>query len=324
MPAQNIAPQRILCLYTGGTIGCVPTAQGLAPMAGVLQEPIVELLASLPNQVQLTLREYPQLLDSSSMQPKDWLRIAKDIDAEYDHFDGFIVLHGTDTLAWTAAALHWQLAHIAKPVVITGSQRPWLMPNSDAPANFELALHAACGKQAGVMVAFGGQLLPGFAVKKLDADADCAFAAPNWQEKWPAHPTEQYHFQPINPALNILAIKLFPGSEAWLAQSLNHQSFDGIAIEAYGSGNLPSNTQLESILTQLANQGTVFINCSQCIAGEVRQGHYAAGDFMQQINALPAGRMSIEAATTWLYTALTANSTQQMRAKAWQSAQLMV
>lgn len=322
MPAH--APQRILCLYTGGTIGCVPTAQGLAPMTGVLQQPIAKLLAKQATPPQLTLREYPQLLDSSSMQPKDWLRIAKDIDADYDHFDGFIVLHGTDTLAWTAAALHWQLAHIAKPVVITGSQRPWLVSGSDAAANFELALHAACGKQAGVMVAFGGRLMPGVAAKKLDADADCAFAAPNWQGLWPVPPTEKYHFQPVNPALNILAIKLYPGSEAWLAQSLCQAKIEGIAIEAYGSGNLPGNTLLNTALKQLAQNGTSIINCSQCIAGEVRQGHYAAGDLMQQIKALPAGRMSIEAATTWLYTALTANSTQEMRAKAWQSAQLMV
>jgi L-asparaginase len=324
MPAQNIAAQRILCLYTGGTIGCVPTLQGLAPMAGVLQEPIAELLTSLPTQVQLTLREYPQLLDSSSMRPEDWLRIAKDIDADYAHFDGFIVLHGTDTLAWTAAALHWQLAHIAKPVVITGSQRPWLSSDSDAAANFELALHAACGKQAGVMVAFGGQLLPGFAVKKLDADADCAFAAPNWQGLWPVTPTKKYHFQPVNPTLNILAIKLYPGSETWLAHSLSQSTIEGIAIEAYGSGNLPSNTQLKLALQQLAQRGTVVMNCSQCIAGEVRQGHYAAGNFMQEIKALPAGRMSIEAVTTWLYTTLRPNLTHDMLNKAWQSALLMI
>jgi L-asparaginase len=294
-------------------------------MAGVLQQPIAKLLARDQfAHIQLTLREYPQLLDSSSMQPRDWLRIAKDIDADYANFDGFIVLHGTDTLAWTAAALHWQLAHIAKPVVITGSQRPWLVGGSDAPANFELALHAACGEQAGVMVAFGGQLLPGVAAKKIDADADCAFAAPNWQGLWPVSPTAKYHFQPVNPTLNILAIKLYPGTESWLAQSLNQSVIEGIAIEAYGSGNLPSNTLLHTALQQLAQNGTSIINCSQCLAGEVRQGHYAAGDFMQQIKALPAGRMSIEAATTWLYTALKPNLTHDTLSKAWQSAQLMI
>lgn len=325
MPAQNIAPQRILCLYTGGTIGCIATPHGLAPAAGVLQQPIADLVAmAAAPQCQVVLREYPNLLDSSSMQPSDWLRIAQDIDANYADFDGFIVLHGTDTLAWTAAALHWQLANLAKPVVITGSQRPWLASDSDAPTNFKLALHAACGQQAGVMVAFGGQLLPGVAVKKLDADADKAFAAPNWQGIWPARPTAAYYLQPVNPALNILAIKLYPGTEAWLANSLKLQNFEGIAIESYGSGNLPSNTHLEATLQQLAQRGTIITNCSQCIAGEVRQGHYAAGDFMQQIKALPAGRMSIEAATTWLYTALAPNLTHETLSKAWQSAQLMI
>ncbi|MGL4995885.1 MAG: asparaginase domain-containing protein, partial [Deefgea sp.] len=238
--------------------------------------------------------------------------------------DGFIVLHGTDTLAWTAAALHWQLAHIDKPVVVTGSQRPWLQSGSDAPANVELALRAATGPQAGVIVAFGGQLLPGYAVKKLDADADSAFAAPNWLGVWPNTPRENYRFQAVNPDLNILPIKLFPGTENWLAQSLSQEKAQGISIESYGSGNIPSNTQLQSTLLNLAQYGTTFINCTQCISGEVRQGHYAAGDFMHQIKALPAGRMSIEAATTWLYTAITANSTQESLAKAWQSAQLVV
>ena len=325
MPTHKLAAHRILCLYTGGTIGCISTAQGLAPATGVLQQPIQELAAKLqPEAIELTLREYPQLLDSSSMQPKDWLRIAQDIHDAYEQFDGFIVLHGTDTLAWTAAALHWQLAHIAKPVVITGSQRPWLQSGSDAQANVELALRAATGEQAGVIVAFGGQLMPGFAVKKLDADADAAFAAPNWSGVWPSAANENYRFQPVDPELNILPIKLFPGIENWLAQSLIQQNIRGMAIESYGCGNLPSNTHLESSLLSLAQRGTFFINCTQCLRGEVRQGHYAAGDFMHQINALPAGKMSIEAATTWLYTAIKADSTQDSLAKAWQSAQLVV
>lgn len=322
---SNNASHRILCLYTGGTIGCVPTAQGLAPATGVLQQPLQSLVAKLqPQAIELTLRDYPQLLDSSSMQPKDWLRIAQDIDDAYEEFDGFIVLHGTDTLAWTAAALHWQLAQIAKPVVITGSQRPWLQSGSDAQSNVELALRAATGEQAGVIVAFGGQLLPGYAVKKLDADADAAFAAPNWQGIWPSAPSENYRLQLVDPNLNILPIKLFPGTESWLAQSLANKNIEGIVMETYGSGNPPAYTPLKLALLHLAQQGTLIINCTQCIRGEVRQGHYAAGDFMHQINALPAGRMSIEAATTWLYTAIKADSTPDRLAKAWQSAQLVV
>ncbi|MBM5571344.1 MULTISPECIES: asparaginase [Deefgea] len=325
MPTPKLAAHRILCLYTGGTIGCMPSPLGLAPAAGILQQPLQQLTrASHRQTIELTLREYPQLLDSSSMQAKDWLRIAQDIHNAYDHFDGFIVLHGTDTLAWTAAALHWQLAHIAKPVVITGSQRPWHQAGTDAIANVELALQAATGEQTGVIVAFGGQLLPGYAVKKLDADADAAFAAPNWDGIWPNIPRENYHFQALDPSLAILPIKLFPGTESWLAHSLTRPDIKGIVIESYGSGNLPSNTPLESALLQLAQQGTVVINCTQCLRGEVRQGHYAAGNFMQQIKALPAGKMSIEAATTWLYTAIKPDSTQDSLAKAWQSAQLVV
>lgn len=325
MPTPKLAAHRIFCLYTGGTIGCIQTPNGLAPAQGVLQEPIQKLLASLSvPHIELVLREYSQPLDSSSMQPKDWLRIAQDIDTAYAQFDAFIVLHGTDTLAWTAAALFWQLANIDKPVIITGSQRPWFQSDSDAPANFQFALEAATGEQSGVMVAFGGQLLPAHAVKKLDADADIAFAAPNWQTDSHQPAKAKYQFHPVNPQLNILAIKLFPGCEDWLAQSLSQQHFEGIAVESYGSGNLPSNTHLQQVLLHLSKNGTTFINCTQCIRGVVKQGHYAAGDFMHQIKALPANKMTIEAATTWLYTAIKPDSTQDSLAKAWQSAQLVV
>ncbi len=325
MPTQNIAPQRILCLYTGGTIGCIATPHGLAPAANVLQQPIAELVSMATSpQCQVVLREYPQLLDSSSMGPKDWLRIATDINDNYADFDGFIVLHGTDTLAWTAAALHWQLAQIDKPVVITGSMRPWLASGSDAPANFSLALNTVCSQRMGVIVAFGDKLLPGYAVKKLDSDADCAFTAPNWQGQWPAPPTSAYQFHPVDPLRQILAVKLFPGTQAWLAQSLNPLTIDGIALETYGSGNLPNDPALKTALQRLALHGTIIINCSQCIAGEVRQGHYAASDLLQQINAFAGGRMSIEAATTWLYTAIKPDLTCEALRKAWQSAQLVV
>ncbi|QZA82204.1 asparaginase [Deefgea piscis] len=325
MPAQYKAPQRILCLYTGGTIGCAPSPLGLAPKAGILSPVITNLLAQEHNLgIALTLREYPEALDSSSMQPSDWLRIAQDIDAAYHQFDGFIILHGTDTLAWTAAALHWQLNQIDKPVVITGSQRPWLELGSDAPANFQLALDAVQSQRHAVMVAFNGLLLPGYAVKKLDADADAAFAAPNWQGEWPSTQPGNYQFYPLNPSLNILSIKLYPGSETWLASSINSQVFAAIAIETYGSGNIPDHFLLKSALKNAVNAKSLIINCSQCIRGQVRQGHYAAGSFLQEINALAAGRLTIEAATTWLYTALAKKTDQDSLRKAWQTVAHMV
>ncbi|MCB5195788.1 asparaginase [Deefgea salmonis] len=325
MPAQHKAPQRILCLYTGGTIGCAPTPLGLAPKAGILRPVITDLLTQENNLgITLTLREYAEVLDSSSMQPADWLRIAQDIDAAYHQFDGFIILHGTDTLAWTAAALHWQLSQIDKPVVITGSQRPWLEMGSDAPANFQRALDAVQSQRHAVMVAFDDLLLPAYAVKKIDADADAAFAAPNWQGEWPRIKPGEYQFCPLDPNLNILSIKLYPGCETWLASSINTQVFAAIAIETYGSGNIPDHFLLKSALKNAVQANSLIINCSQCIRGEVRQGHYAAGSFLQEINALAAGRLTIEAATTWLYTALAKKTDHDSLRQAWQTAAHMV
>ncbi|WP_297572097.1 asparaginase [uncultured Deefgea sp.] len=325
MPAQHKAPQRILCLYTGGTIGCVPTPLGLAPKAGILRPVIADLLTQENNLgITLTLREYAEALDSSSMQPADWLRIAQDINAAYHQFDGFIILHGTDTLAWTAAALHWQLSQIDKPVVITGSQRPWLEMGSDAPTNFQRALEAVQSQRHAVMVAFDEFLLPAYAVKKLDADADAAFAAPNWQGEWPSIKPGKYQFCPVDPSLNILSIKLYPGCETWLASSINTQVFAAIAIETYGSGNIPNHFLLKSALKNAVQANSLIINCSQCIQGQVRQGHYAAGSFLQEINALAAGRLTIEAATTWLYTALAKKTDHDSLRQAWQTATHMV
>ena len=311
--------KHLLCLYTGGTIGCVSGAQGLSPVAGVLREPIVQ--AAQQQGLALDWIEYPQLLDSSAMTPHDWRLIACDIDRHYADFDGFIILHGTDTLAWSAAALHWQLGSSHKPIVLTGSQRPWLQAGSDAPANIALAMQAASGPQAGVIVAFGGELLPGVAVKKLDADADRAFAAPNWSGLWPRANDRPYALQALNPDLNILAIKLYPGCEAWLASHLVHSECDALLLECYGSGNLPSLPALHTALTQLAARGTIIVAVSQCLAGEVRLGHYAAGDLLSAIGALAAGRLSIEAATTRLYTLL---GRQENIATLWQNDGLML
>ena len=322
MPTPKHAAQRILCLYTGGTIGCVASEHGLSPAANILRSPILAMAAQ--HGVEIDYLEYAKLLDSSAMTPQDWLRIALDIDQHYADFDAFIILHGTDTLAWTAAALHWQLGSSQKPIILTGSQRPWLHELSDAPANFALALRVACDARGGVMVAFGGQILPAYAVKKLDADADQAFAAPNWSGQWPVSHSHRYQIRRVNADLNILAIKLYPACETWLAANLAHTECDAIVVECYGSGNLPDSQPLHAALRQVAARGTIIVTASQCIAGEIRQGHYSAGDIMQEIGALPAGRLSVEAAVTRLYTLLPQRLSKEDWLKLWQNDGLML
>ncbi|MBS1156878.1 MAG: hypothetical protein H6R07_2802 [Proteobacteria bacterium] len=305
--------KRILCLYTGGTLGCLPSQQGLAPAPGILNTPIAELAAHLPGSPRVELLEYPQLLDSSSMGPADWNRIGADIAGHHADYDGFVVLHGTDTLAYTAAALSFQLEHLAKPVIVTGAQRPWFMADSDAPANVSAALEHALGDWPGVRVAFGGRLLPGARVRKTDADNNQAFSAPNWDGQWPTPvaPTTPARCFTIDPQARIIGIKLYPGLTGdWLATALT-QPQQGIVLETYGSGNLPEHAGLIAALEQQARAGAIIVNCTQCLAGHVQQGHYATSSSLQRIRALPAADMTPEAALTKLYylqaTSATAN-----------------
>lgn len=295
--------KRILCLYTGGTIGCLPTAQGLAPAAGSLTSPLTELATGLPESPQIELVEYAELLDSSSMGPADWNRIGADIVKYHDDFDGFVILHGTDTLAYTAAALSYQLEHLAKPVLITGSQRPWHTEGSDAPANVAAALNNAIVGKPGVRVAFGERLLPGTRVRKSDADRNQAFTAPNWDGHWPDTPTTNSPASliEVDPAARIIGLKLYPGfSYDWLRAALA-TPMQAIVIESYGSGNLPAHPGLLDALQNQAKAGAVLVNCTQCHAGNVQQGHYAASSILNQIGALPAADMTPEAALTKLY-----------------------
>ncbi len=295
--------KRLLCLYTGGTIGCLLTPEGLAPAPGVLGMELAGLVRQRCSHLQVELVEYPQLLDSSSMGPAGWNRIAADIATYHEAFDGFVILHGTDTLAYTASALSFQLENLAKPVVLTGSQRPWLAHGSDAPANVAAALLCASGGRPGVQVAFGGQLLPGNRSRKTDAEHDLAFSAPNWNGNWPDYPDNPGPLRnvAVDPGARIVGIKLYPGfSNDWLARALT-EPLQALVLESYGSGNLPDHPGLLSALEKQADSGTLIINCTQCLAGHVRQGRYASSSTLARMGALPAGDMTPEAALTKLY-----------------------
>jgi L-asparaginase len=294
---------RILCLYTGGTIGCVPSPHGLAPAPGVLDAPIRALAASLAGRPEITLLEYPELLDSSSMGPADWNRIGADIARLYAEFDAFIVLHGTDTLAYTAAALSFQLENLGKPVIVTGAQRPWLQEGSDAPANVASAIKEATTGKPGVRVTFGGKILPGFNARKTGTEHDDDFSAPNWDGSWPdVSPAADFRFVRINPSARIAAFKLYPGlSYDLLIAALEKAPMAGLVLETWGCGNLPQRADLIEAIYWQARRGAVIVNCSQCLTGIVRPAHYAAGHEIARIGAIPAGLMGPETAITKLH-----------------------
>ncbi|MBE9610347.1 asparaginase [Chitinilyticum piscinae] len=312
---------RICCIYTGGTIGCQPGPEGLAPALDDVAERLHALLE--PREL-LSFRSLPRLLDSSCMQPSDWQVIAREVAQALQDHDGVLLLHGTDTMAYTAAALSFMLDGLAQPVLLTGAQRPWFMPGSDAPANVQLALQALRQPQAGVWLAFGGELLHGRYVHKWDADADRAFIAPNA----PAHArapasvaARPVSCRPLADDASVLALKLYPGcSAAWLGQGLLARPPDALVLECYGSGNLPDDPDLLAALLRLAGQGVPIVVASQCPAGTVRLGVYQAGSVLARIGAIPAGRLGSAACVAQLHVLLAeCANTDELRSR-WQNA----
>lgn len=299
----------ILCVYTGGTIGCEPSPEGLAPAAHILQAPIAALAREL--EISVDWLELEPLLDSSSMGPADWNRISAHIATDYADYTGFVILHGTDTLVYTAAALHYQFENLGKPIILTGSQRPWLQNGSDAPANVRAAFIAAATRPAGVRIVFGSQELPAWGARKIDTEADNAFMAPDWDGTWPAvEAAGPWRRLQIQPELAIAGFKLYPGaSYDLLAATLLQQPLAGLVLECYGTGNLPNHPQLLAALSQQARQGCHIVICSQCPHGPVHLGHYAASQPLAHWGATSAAGLTPEAALVRLYVQLSQANT---------------
>src|SRR5437764_3570361 len=174
--------KRVYIAYTGGTIGMRRTRDGYSPEPGYLQQQLDAMPELRHDSMPLvTINEYAPLLDSSNMTPREWVKIAHDIAGHYDDYDGFVVLHGTDTMAYTASALPFMLNGVAKPVIITGSQIPLCEVRNDARENLITSLLIASTYNVPeVCLYFGGKLLRGCRAVKVSADGFAAFDSPNF------------------------------------------------------------------------------------------------------------------------------------------------
>ena len=299
--------KRIFVIYTGGTLGMQPTPRGYQPLAGWLEQQLRQLpelqQAEMPDFV---LHEYAPLLDSSDMQPADWQTIAADIHAHYDDYDGFVVLHGTDTMAYSAAAVQCLLPGLGKPVIFTGSQIPLAEAGSDAPANIRNALYAAAHSgitQVGIV--FHRQLLPAEYATKVDAQGLAAFAAPNAKPllEW----KDQYlNLQELLPVKNgnkpelktvtekkIAVLTLHPGMDFELtAQWLAHP-WDAVILQTFGSGNAPQHPTLLTALTAASARGVRIVNRSQCARGTV-QNTYSGAYALAECGVVAGGDQTLE------------------------------
>ena len=324
-----VEPRRVLLLYTGGTIGSVmsPGSGGLEPIDfNEIHRHVPEL-----HQPERTLEalSFDPPMDSSNVGPAHWQRIAGLIADAYDRFDGFVVLHGTDTLAYTASALSFMLEGLSKPVILTGSQLPIGLPRTDGRENLLAAVELAAACDASgqarvqeVAVYFGSSLYRGNRVHKQSAESLQAMVSPNFPPlaevgveiayaprslTSPAHPSTSSN--PSRPPFRLHAglqphvawLPFFPGiSLAYIEQVLSWPALRGVVFSTFGSGNAPDLPGLAPALAHAHARGVVSVHVSQCGHGSVHPDRYATAHQLRDAGVVPGADMTPEAALTKL------------------------
>lgn len=329
---MQMAKKRIYVAYTGGTIGMQHSAQGFIPVPGFLTSTVKAMPEFYRSEMpDFDIHEYNPVIDSSDMTPAHWLEIAKDIQQNYELYDGFVVLHGTDTMAYTASALSFMLENLQKPVIITGSQIPLAQLRSDGQVNLLNSLYlAAYYPIAEVALYFNNQLFRGNRATKADADGFNAFASPNYPPlleagihievnsgvlaELPKHP-EVLRIAEITPQ-PISVVTLYPGISPDVIKNMAAAPVRALIIKSYGVGNAPQDPQILAALTDAAKRGTVIVNCTQCFKGKVNMGGYATGHALALCGVSSGHDMTLEAALTKLHYLLSQPLTsEQIRAK---------
>ncbi|XP_048047722.1 60 kDa lysophospholipase isoform X3 [Megalobrama amblycephala] len=343
--SPDISPNveaRVLVINTGGTIGMTYHNNVLSPepnaLVGTLrklpilhdeqyaqqtrlyeyykpQENTLVLPLSKQNKrIVYTILEYSPLLDSCNMTTDDWATIGKDIEKHYEQYDGFVVLHGTDTMAYTASALSFMCENLGKPVILTGSQVPIYEMRNDGRDNLLGALLIA-GQFVipEVCLYFHHKLYRGNRVTKVDAGSFNAFNSPNlpplanaevdikinWDTVWRANTTAKFTVQ-TQMNRNVGLLRLFPGITADTVRAFLQPPMDGIVLETYGSGNAPDNrADLLDEIRKATERGLIMINCTQCLRGSVTTS-YATGQALSDAGLVAGCDMTPEAALSKL------------------------
>ena len=312
--ATATAPRRrVALLHTGGTVGMVRGDDGAyAPRRGALAQALARLPELRdPRLPEVQLEELDTLLDSSDVRPTDWQRFADRVAAALaGGAHGVVVLHGTDTMAYTASALAFLLEGLPGPVVLTGSQVPLVELRSDARENLITSLLlAATPGWAEVAVYLGGGLLRGCRTTKVSTDGFDAFASPNlppladvgvdiaWRRELVRPPARGPLRVHRLADVDVVALRLFPGITAETLRNVLRDPVRGLVLETYGSGNAPSrDPELLAVLQDAVARGLVVVNVTQCLRGSVRMGTYAAGRALAAAGVVSGGDLTAEAA----------------------------
>lgn len=309
---------RVMIIYTGGTTGMVADAQGtLKPFDFSL---ILQHIPTLRNlMLELTVISFDSPVDSSNIGPTEWVMLGEIIEKNYHLQDGFVILHGTDTMAYTASALSFMLEGLEKPVIFTGAQLSITHPRSDARENLITALEIASTKENGramvpeVAIFFGDQLLRGCRSKKVESNHFDAFQSENYPPLAKAGVRIEYNRQVIQRSVSgsfrirkkfckdVSILKIFPGIQPQMVSAiLNSPGIKGVIIETFGSGNAPTARWFLESLSSAIQSGIIIVNISQCPGGMVQQGKYETSRELAQIGVIGGADMTSEAAITKL------------------------
>lgn len=316
-------PERasILLIYTGGTIGMKedPTDGTLKPFD------FEQIMEEVPELRKFALKidsyTFSPLIDSSDVEPGLWQSLSSLIEEKYEDYDGFVVLHGTDTMAYSASALSFMLENLGKPVVFTGSQLPIGRPRTDGKENLVSAVEIASTRASDgsalvpeVCICFNSLLLRGNRATKVNAEEFDAFRSPNISPLANIGITIRYNFDIINKApsapfsirreldTRVSILKIHPGMTPQVVRDiLLGSETRAVIIETYGSGNALSKDWFVSLVREANATGKILLNVTQCLAGRVNMNLYATGKQLQESGVIGGGDMTTESALAKLF-----------------------
>jgi L-asparaginase len=315
------SPDKKICiLYTGGTIGMQLNAGVLAPASGHFEEKMTSLIRQAGRSIPACeVHSMQPLLDSVNIVPADWLRMAAWIAEHHPRYRGFVIVHGTDTMAYTASALAFLLRDLGKPVILTGSMIPLGQAESDALPNLVGALNSAADYRIGeVCIYFGRKLLRGCRSTKVSAWRKEAFASPNAPCLGAGFPHPRLHREQLLPRIYthldnaipsqpaaVGLIKLYPGMNAGVLEAVLQPDLQGLVLETYGMGSIPETIAgFAPALSRAVERGCVLVSVSQCFEKSPAPGMYQSGAALTEAGVISGGDMTHEAALAKLFTLL--------------------
>lgn len=331
---------KVLMIYTGGTIGMVNDFQTGELKAFDFKHIYNHVPELKELNVALTTESFSHPIDSSEINIEDWKHLGSIIVDNYEHYDGFVILHGSDTMAYTASALSFMLQGLKKPVILTGSQLPIGTIRTDGKENLFTAIEIAAKKDENnqsliqeVAVYFEYSLYRGNRSSKVSANQFEAFKSPNFTRLAVAGVTIDYNTEHLYRTTQqelvffphfsneVALLKIYPGINFSFYQHLfNPTTIKALVLETFGSGNASSDAVFRELLANYIEKGGIVLNITQCQSGKVVQGKYETSSFFKKIGVIPGSDLTTEAALTKLmYLLGKYNSTDTIKAELQQS-----